>query len=129
MGMIGNLIRVSNDELNQFKQNSELLEEKVYSDDSCDQEWYLDLDKSWEAIHYLMNGKSVAETEMEESQPINLVELKSNYNGYEMNQKGVYPEIWDEPESKDFLFDSFSELIEFYKKAANRGEAIITFIS
>ena len=61
MGMIGNLVRVSNDELNQFKQNSELLEEKVYAEDSYDQDWYMDLDKSWEALHYLTNGKSVAE--------------------------------------------------------------------
>jgi hypothetical protein len=29
MGMIGNLIRVSKDEIDQFKQNSELLKEKV----------------------------------------------------------------------------------------------------
>lgn len=170
MGMIGNVIRVSKHELDLFRQNSELLEKKVHADDSYDQEWYLDLDKSWEAIHYLVNGKSVAETEMEESEPtvlgrvlfneqlvdeaqdlgygpafyltaiqvsetnselqkIELSEFDSKYNNSEMNQKGIYPEIWDESESKDFLFDSFNDLRRFYKEAADRNEAIVTFIS
>lgn len=170
MGMIGNMIRVSNDELNRFKQNSELLEQKVYAEDSYGQDWYLDMDKSWEAIHYLLNRKSIAETEIEGSPPtvlgrilfndqlvdaaqdlgygpacyltgeqvsetnatlqkIDLEELATRYNGSEMNQKGVYPEIWDEPESKDFALDSFNDLRAFYQKAADLNEAIITFIN
>jgi len=146
------------------------LENKVYETNSYNQEWYLDLDKSWEAIHYLLSGKSVAETEMDDSQPtllevvlfnnqlvdegqdlgygpafyltseqvleideelqkLDLAALDSKYDGSEMNERGIYPEIWDESESKSFVLDSLNELIAFYKSAADKNECIIMFIS
>jgi hypothetical protein len=54
MGMIGNVIRVSQEELNSFLNNSETLENKVYADDNYEAEWFLDLDKSWDGINYIL---------------------------------------------------------------------------
>ena len=55
--------------------------------------------------------------------------LKSKINGSEMNKIGIYPEIWTESESHEFLIESFREFKEFYKKASENNEAIITFLN
>ncbi|MEK6480032.1 YfbM family protein [Catalinimonas sp. 4WD22] len=73
MGMIGYLIRVSNEDLKSFKADSSKLEKLIDNNESLHANWYLDLDKSWEAIHFLLTGKSMAETEMNE-EPRKIVE-------------------------------------------------------
>lgn len=65
--MIGNLFRVTTKELDEILEDSSLLENKVYSEDSDSMNNLLDLDKSWEAIFYLLTGHSVAE--IEEAKP------------------------------------------------------------
>ena len=46
-----------------------------------------------------------------------------------MNEIGIYPEIWTESESHEFLIESFGEFKNFYKKAVENNQAIVTFIS
>jgi DNA primase large subunit len=59
--MLGLLIRVSEDELKRFQKNSTLFDEKL-TDKYYKQEWYLDLNKAWEGIHYLLTGESFMES-------------------------------------------------------------------
>ncbi len=58
MGMILNLIRVSEETLEGFLANSELLEEMVYDAENFDAEWYCDVEKAWDGVQYLISGKS-----------------------------------------------------------------------
>ncbi|WP_179348295.1 YfbM family protein [Winogradskyella pacifica] len=167
MGMIGNVIRVSQEELNGFLNNSETLENKIYADESYEAEWFLDLDKSWDGINYILTGEIIGGLENEPNElqralfsfqiidegqdlgygpaqylnPNQVKEtyselekitddvLKSKINGSEMNEIGIYPEIWTESESHEFLIDSFKEFKEFYKKASENNEAIITYLN
>ncbi|WP_282081415.1 YfbM family protein [Aquimarina algiphila] len=166
MGMIGNIVRVSQNELNTFLENSELFENKIYSEENYDAEWNLDLDKSWEGIQYLLTGKGMAELEEpniltraffsfqildeeqdlgygpaqyltseqvtetnSELQKLDIDKLKNKVSGTDMIEKGIYPEIWTESEALEFLFDNFKDFLDFYKKASENNEAILSFIN
>ncbi|UII27172.1 YfbM family protein [Fulvivirga maritima] len=167
MGMIGNVIRVSQEELNEFLNNPVTLEKKIYSDQSFEADWFLDLDKSWDGINYILTGDIIGGLENEPdilqraffsfqviseeqdlgygpAQYLNPTQVKETYseleimtndilkskvNGSEMNELGIYPEIWTEPESEEFLIDSFNEFKEFYKKAAENNQAIVTYVN
>ncbi|TSE08495.1 YfbM family protein [Aquimarina algiphila] len=166
MGMIGNIVRVSQNELNTFLENSELFENKIYSEENYDAEWNLDLDKSWEGIQYLLTGKGMAELEEpniltraffsfqildeeqdlgygpaqyltseqvtetnSELQKLDIDKLKNKVSGTDMIEKGIYPEIWTESEAMEFLFDTFKDFLDFYKKASENNEAILSFIN
>lgn len=167
MGMIGNVIRISQDELNDFLDNSETLENKIYADESYEAEWFLDLDKSWDGINYILTGEIIGGLENEPNklqralfsfqlidegqdlgygpaQYLNPNQVKETYselekitdnilknkiNGSEMNEIGIYPEIWTESESHEFLIDSFNEFKEFYKKASENNQAIVTYLN
>ncbi|WP_167571817.1 YfbM family protein [Aquimarina algiphila] len=164
--MIGNIVRVSQNELNTFLENSELFENKIYSEENYDAEWNLDLDKSWEGIQYLLTGKGMAELEEpniltraffsfqildeeqdlgygpaqyltseqvtetnSELQKLDIDKLKNKVSGTDMIEKGIYPEIWTESEAMEFLFDTFKDFLDFYKKASENNEAILSFIN
>ncbi|WP_282081990.1 YfbM family protein [Aquimarina algiphila] len=164
--MIGNIVRVSQNELNTFLENSELFENKIYSEENYDAEWNLDLDKSWEGIQYLLTGKGMAELEEpniltraffsfqildeeqdlgygpaqyltseqvtetnSELQKLDIDKLKNKVSGTDMIEKGIYPEIWTESEALEFLFDNFKDFLDFYKKASENNEAILSFIN
>ena len=167
MGMIGNVIRVSQEELNDFLNNSETLEHKIYTNENYEAEWFLDLDKSWDGINYILTGEIIGGLEKEpnelqralfsfqildeeqdlgygpaqylsssqvketysELEKITDDVLKSKINGSEMNKIGIYPEIWTESESHEFLVDSFKKFKEFYKKASENNQAIITYLN
>lgn len=66
MSMIGNLLRVSEAELNNYRENSALLEERIYRDfDANDiDEAMVDLDKAWNVLAFLL-GNTAAEYEDE----------------------------------------------------------------
>ncbi|HOY96970.1 MAG TPA: YfbM family protein [Catalimonadaceae bacterium] len=55
-------------------------------------------------------------------------ELKLRYNGKEMQELGIYPEIWDEPECLEDLIHCFQTLQDFYHKAAMDGQSVIFFV-
>ncbi|GAA0190845.1 YfbM family protein [Fulvivirga kasyanovii] len=168
MGMIGNLIRVSKEDLEMFKADSGKLENLIYNEANLEADWYLDLDKSWEAIHYVLSGKSLADTEMDgtskvieyvifsdkvideeqdlgygpafyndqervnkiskELNKVNITALMANFDGKKLNEANVYPEIWDEEDSKEYLQESLKSVIEFYSDATDSEQVVIGFI-
>lgn len=160
--MIGYYLRVSEQELKEIVSDSSLLDDKI---DSEQLDNLLDIDKSWEAIFYLLTGHPIAEEE-ETNPPLswilfneNVVEgqdmgfgpacyltidqlrqlnkalesitkevIRQKYNGKEMNEAGVYPEVWEEPESLDYVLDYFEQLKAFLKTAETNNMAVIMFI-
>jgi len=54
-------------------------------------------------------------------------DLKQKYNSKQMNELDVYP-IWDE-DSFDYLDENFKLLQQTYAEAANKEQAIITFLN
>jgi len=167
MGMIGTVIRVSDEELNTFLNDSETLENKIYADYSYEAEWFLDLDKSWDGINYILTGEIIGGLENDPNelqralfsfqivdeeqdfgygpaQYLNATQVKESYselekitddilksriNGSEMNEIGIYPEIWADSDSHELLIESFKEFKEFYKKAVENNEAIVAYIN
>jgi hypothetical protein len=167
MSMIGNLFRVTTKELDEILKDSSILQNKLdsaYGDNAGN---FLDIDKSWEAIFYLLTGHPLAE--IEEAKPplawilfsgqlvdeqqdmgygpacyisteqvsqlskaldgVSLEDLRQKFDGKEMNRAGVYPEVWDEPESLEYVLSNFEQLKDFYKIAEKEKMAVITFIS
>jgi hypothetical protein len=46
-----------------------------------------------------------------------------------MDEAGIYPEVWAEAESLDYIIDYFGQLKEFYKTAEKENKAVITFVN
>jgi len=67
MGMIQSYLRVDNDTLNAFIEDSSRLEDIIYSDDITNNENFLYLDKAWEGMFFIITGQSLAEAEEEEA--------------------------------------------------------------
>ena len=63
MSMIGNLLRVTKTELEEYLKDSSLLESRIYNDESDDEDTSLvDIDKSWDGIIFLLTGENFANT-------------------------------------------------------------------
>jgi len=60
--MIGNLLRVSKSELEDFLKDSSLLEKKIYDDETGNGN-LADIDKSWDGIIFLLTGQGLATAE------------------------------------------------------------------
>ena len=69
MGMIGNYLRVTKNELEEYLADSSKLEERVYDDENHNDKNLIDVDKSWEGLFFLLTGKSLA-TADEASPPL-----------------------------------------------------------
>lgn len=67
MGMIQSYLRVDNDTLNAFIEDSSRLADIIYSDDITNNENFLDLDKAWEGVFFIIKGQSLAEAVEEEA--------------------------------------------------------------
>lgn len=62
--MVMNLLRVNKAELDGFLDDSGLLEEKFYDDGNYDADWYIDIDKAWDGVQFLLSGKSGMQLEL-----------------------------------------------------------------
>lgn len=60
MSMIGNLLRVTNAELEEYLKESSLLEDRIYNGQAEDPN-LIDIDKAWEGIVFLLTGQCLAE--------------------------------------------------------------------
>ncbi|WP_092740589.1 YfbM family protein [Hymenobacter psychrophilus] len=60
--MIGNLLRVTKSELEDYLRDSSLLEDKIYDDETKNKN-LVDIDKSWDGIIFLLTGQSLATAE------------------------------------------------------------------
>ena len=45
-----------------------------------------------------------------------------------MNEEGVYPEFWEDPEALNYLIQEFRKLKEFLQLAVAENQAVITFL-
>ena len=163
MSMIGYLMRVTQSELDEFLNDSSLLETKI--EEVIDSDQIVDIDKSWDGIVYLLTGAGVATAEgpllkvlfsgqlidaeqdlgygpahyltasqvsllSDEISRISAEDLRLRFNAEEMNRLEVYPAIWDDDKDTfTYLADNFESVKAVYADAAERGEAIITFLS
>lgn len=165
--MIGNLLQVTDKELQDILNNPTLLEEKVYADDESAIQGLLYLDKAWEGIFYAVTGftlaqideaapplawvvfgdKTVSEDQdmgygpaqyitpdqvkklTKELDKITADHLSQHYDGQQMTDHGVYPEIWESADGKEYLLEYFVAMKEFYKTAAEENKGVISFIS
>ncbi|WP_312075108.1 YfbM family protein [Chryseobacterium sp.] len=62
MGMIGNLLRVTESELEEYLKNSSLLENETYNEEAINEN-LTDIDKAWEGIIFLLTGEGLASSE------------------------------------------------------------------
>ena len=58
MSMIGNLLRVTKTELEEYLKDSSLLENRIYRDDDLEDPNLVDIDKSWDGIIFLLTGQN-----------------------------------------------------------------------
>jgi hypothetical protein len=56
MSMIGNLLRVTENELKNYINDSSLLEDRIYADEVSN---LLDIDKTWDGILYILTGYTI----------------------------------------------------------------------
>jgi hypothetical protein len=54
-------------------------------------------------------------------------EVASKFNPHKMDEAGVYPAIWEDEYALDFLMDHYTLLVEYYRDAANKGNAMLVF--
>lgn len=59
MGMIANLLRVSETELDSYLADSSLLAKRLYNDDDEADPARVDIDKSWDSIIFLLTGEGL----------------------------------------------------------------------
>lgn len=168
MGMIQQYIRVDNKTLNSFIEDSGRLEDILSKQDNTDNENFLDLDKAWEGVFFIITGQSFADAAVEEAPLLGILmgptevdpdqdmgygpatyttaeqtkeiynaikdltkyELSANYDPNRMTEDSVYPVIWkDDENALEYILDYFNDLKNFYKKAAENGEAVVMFLS
>jgi hypothetical protein len=162
--MIGNLLRVTNSELEEYLQDSSLLENRVYNDEAEEDSNLVDIDKSWEGILFLLTGQNLENSDhplartlfsgqlIDEDQDlgygpaqyltpdqvkevnaeiskITIDEISKRYDSKRMSELGIYPNVWNEEESLEYLTDYFKTVQEVYSKAAQNNQAIITFLN
>lgn len=164
MSMIGFLLRATPAELEEYMNDSTLLETKM-AEEELDEEKLVDIDKAWDAIIYLLTGEGYATSEhplrnvifsgqlVHEEQEmgygpahyntpeqvaelsalldkINADELRAKYNPADMEEKDIYPSVWeDDEEIVTYLLDNFESVRAIYADAAQNGEAVVMFIS
>lgn len=164
MGMVGFLLRVSQSELEEYMNDSKLLESRL-ADEELDEDKLVDIDKAWDGIIYLLTGEGFATSEhpmrnvifsgqlVHEEQDlgygpahyntpgqvaelstlldkIDAADLRARYNPADMEEKDVYPSVWDEDEEiVTYLLDNFESVRAIYAEAALNGEAVIMFVS
>ncbi len=63
MGMIGNYLRVSKEELQSYLADSSLLEVRVYDEENLSDENLIDVDKTWEGLFFVLTGQSLETAE------------------------------------------------------------------
>jgi len=68
--MIGNFVAIPSSQLTALIAEPDLVESVLYPEDGTEPANYLDVDKSWHAIHYTLNGKT-----WEGEEPLSLVVL------------------------------------------------------
>jgi len=62
-------------------------------------------------------------------QNITETNFTSGFNPQKMLDSELYPQIWDDDDAIDYLIEYFNVMKDFYKSAADKDEAVITFFN
>jgi len=162
MGIIAQYLRVSEVDLELYRNNSLHLEERLQGL-SLDPN-FLDLDKAWDGIIFLLTGISLGLGEREllhavvsnkyvdEHQDfgcgpahylsvkevksiykslacIDEVDLERQFDVSRMRASGVYPTGYRAMEYLNYLKEHFFDLVDFFRKASEKEQAIIGVMS
>jgi hypothetical protein len=86
-------------------------------------------DLGYGPAHYLEADEVAAVAK--ELNAIRVEDLEARFDPAEMMRQEIYPVIWDrvDDDLKGYLLDYFDELKMVYQTAAEKGDAMITFIS
>lgn len=165
MGMIGAYARMTPVELNQALHDPqwaaehlmELAESTYPAQDSVDTDRYVDIDKAWNGIWFLLNAAKAPIDIMAGGAPVSdedlgygparyltsgEVELAASYMqampweqlaGYfdpaQMTADGIYPAIWDTDDALDYLRSHYAVVVRFFGAAAAAGDAVILWLT
>lgn len=149
-------------QLKEIEKDPSCIEGVLFPNSPEDHGSELDIDKTWDALHFLLSrsqentnqilekvilgGKEIGEklgydparyvapNEVKEISRIlsgiSPETLKKNFDPQAMIEADLYPSIWDEDGVfEDYLFPSFHELAEFYQDAAQKGNAVLFYIT
>ena len=132
-----------------IKISKEALLEFIYENFINQEEKLFDLDKMWDALHFVLTGVSslepvknveeyIAYTEKSRIKDIvfalehfDVEEAMENFSMKECKKADLYPNIWDYEEEvdeiKEELMDCFQKLKDFYKKILEvNGNVMVT---
>jgi hypothetical protein len=56
-------------------------------------------------------------------------EVGQRFDPARMNEANVYPTCWDDPDTQEWLMESFDALREFYAGVSERGNAVLLFLT
>ena len=150
MGMIANYQSTTDTELEKFMCLDDVEEAQENENlETCD------IDKMWDALHFLLTGKSASEPiednliseaivgqfnisgeEIQEfAKALQELDFETYIDKFDMSafsQNDIYPDIWgyeDEADLiKDDLRNSFENLKKFYEKMAEQERAVLVSI-
>lgn len=108
---------------NSFENNTHPLANVLFSTQVIDEEQ----DLGYGPGQYV-KAKQVKELH-EQLSNISTDALKKNFDAGKMKEAGVFPDVWDNPDTVDYLIEYFETIKEVYALAAKNDEAIITFIN
>jgi Domain of unknown function (DUF1877) len=146
MSMIGNLRRVSDEQLADLFASPERIEDFLYeSDDDPDEQ---DIEKSWHAIQYLLTGsawggdpplnflvsgpaRGFASAEVAELARRARSDLRSRLDRDAMANAQIYPDIWDESEDElvEYIAPYFEATKSFVPRAAAASSALVVYLN
>ena len=108
MSMIGVLVRVPEEQLNTFLKESVLFEEYIDSEEYEQSDRHLDLDKTWEAINYLLTGHTI-DTIEEASPPLGHVFFSDHKLDDELDM-GYGPPYYIVPAQVKIISDALKDI-------------------
>lgn len=166
MGIIQQYLRIDQITLMRYLDNSQLLEDDLFSTSNSEKTNLLDIGKSWDGLFYVVTGEplnnykqvspplqwlvfgpNILDVEQDMGygpakyltspqtkelfkalNDISESSLSDRFNAEKMNEEGVYPEFWEDPEALNYLIQEFRKLKEFLQIAVAENQAVITFL-
>jgi hypothetical protein len=159
MSMIANFKQITPIELNKLINNPDQIEELVFNkegeDDSLDidKTWhgihFLLTDNPWggeEPLKFVIMGRHeigedigygpahylTSEDVKAISQALSNIsteELKGKFDGNKMIKADIYPSIWEDEDALEYLMGYYEALVEYYKDAAIKGNAMLVYLT
>jgi hypothetical protein len=160
MSVVCTLMQIGTDTLADLIEGKSEVQDYIYSENYEVKALYID--KSWHAIHFILNGKAWEGEEplvhvilggtsigedfgngparfltSREVQNISkeLIKLQGTklierYNPDKMSKEEIYPNLgWEDEESMQYVFDNYWRVVDYYKDASMKGNAMLLSLS